>query len=262
MRNNVLVQVFTGYSHSVSDIWAIAANIKYPTVSRYNMSPSLSLLVRLSLMGNAFFQSVCAVLGKAIETGHSDGKTDMSDVKSHRPISLFLVIGKTLDSLFINRREYHVFANGSMNDSQRVQEGPVDAIEQVIGFIRNAKTDTDYGAAILVDISGAFDHAWWPFIKIVTRYHAFDHAWYRVSGATEKLERLWRNARAAGCAKTYYSGACAGAVDPERLSYSCPRKQRKSRWGKRDRSRTDNRSGAVAERKLRHRADYAISGWA
>ncbi|GJQ75220.1 hypothetical protein Trydic_g9820 [Trypoxylus dichotomus] len=43
---------------------------------------------------------------------------DMSDVKSCRPISLLAVIGKTLDSLLINRIEYHVFATGSMNGNQ------------------------------------------------------------------------------------------------------------------------------------------------
>ncbi|GJQ77957.1 hypothetical protein Trydic_g2318 [Trypoxylus dichotomus] len=96
------------------------------------------------------------------------GKTDMSDVKSYRPISLLPVIGKALDSLLINRIEYHVFANGSMSDNQygfRRGRSTVDAIERVVGFVKKAKDEADYSAVILLDISGAFDHAWWPQIK-------------------------------------------------------------------------------------------------
>ncbi|GJQ69675.1 hypothetical protein Trydic_g2970 [Trypoxylus dichotomus] len=76
-------------------------------------------------------------------------KLDASDVKSYRPISLLPVIGKTLDSLLINRIEYHVFANRYMSDNQ-------------YDFRRGR---AEYSAAILLDISGAFDHAWWPQIK-------------------------------------------------------------------------------------------------
>ncbi|GJQ83685.1 hypothetical protein Trydic_g14392 [Trypoxylus dichotomus] len=96
------------------------------------------------------------------------GKTDMSDVKSYRPISLLPVIGKALDSLLINRIEYHVFANGLMSNNQygfRRGRSTVDAIERVVGFVKNAKDESDYSAVILLDISGAFDHAWWPQIK-------------------------------------------------------------------------------------------------
>ncbi|GJQ67635.1 hypothetical protein Trydic_g8426 [Trypoxylus dichotomus] len=96
------------------------------------------------------------------------GKTDMSDVTSYRPISLLPVIGKALDSLLINRIEYHVFANGSMSDNQydfRRGRSTVDTIERVVGFVKNAKDEADYSAVILLDISGAFDHAWWPQIK-------------------------------------------------------------------------------------------------
>ncbi|GJQ65722.1 hypothetical protein Trydic_g19503 [Trypoxylus dichotomus] len=96
------------------------------------------------------------------------GKTDMSDVKSYRPISLLPVIEKALDSLLINRIEYHVFANGSMSDNQycfRRGRSTVDAIERVVRFVKNAKDESDYSAVILLDISGAFDHAWWPQIK-------------------------------------------------------------------------------------------------
>ncbi|GJQ68329.1 hypothetical protein Trydic_g23102, partial [Trypoxylus dichotomus] len=96
------------------------------------------------------------------------GKSDASDVRSYRPISLLPVIGKALDSLLINRMEYHVFANGHMSDNQygfRRRRSTVDAIERVVRFIRNAKNSAEYSAAILLDISGAFDHAWWPQIK-------------------------------------------------------------------------------------------------
>ncbi|GJQ66528.1 hypothetical protein Trydic_g4514 [Trypoxylus dichotomus] len=41
----------------------------------------------------------------------------------------------------------------------------VDAIERVVGFVKNAKYESDYSAVILLDICGAYDHAWWPQIK-------------------------------------------------------------------------------------------------
>ncbi|GJQ88487.1 hypothetical protein Trydic_g4851 [Trypoxylus dichotomus] len=84
------------------------------------------------------------------------GKSDASDARSYRPISLLPVIGKALDSFLINRIEYHVFANGHMSDNQygfRRGRSTVDAIERVVRFIRNAKNSAEYSAAILLDIS-------------------------------------------------------------------------------------------------------------
>ncbi|GJQ71225.1 hypothetical protein Trydic_g10968 [Trypoxylus dichotomus] len=72
---------------------------------------------------------------------------------------------------------YHVDANGSMSDNQYgFRRGRSTRLNR-LWFVRNAKTDSDYSAAIFLDISDTFDHTWWP--QISNRY--LEHVHTRTS---------------------------------------------------------------------------------
>ena len=60
------------------------------------------------------------------------GKTDMTDVKSYRPVSLLNVMGKVLDKLMTNRLVHHLEANKCLSSCQfgfRQQKSTIQAIE-------------------------------------------------------------------------------------------------------------------------------------
>ena len=86
-------------------------------------------------------------------------------ISSYRPICLMPVLGKVLDSIMIERVQYWVGPESPSQYGFSKGRGTIDALEDVVGFLREARSDEDYCAAIFLDIKGAFDHAWWPVIK-------------------------------------------------------------------------------------------------
>lgn len=104
----------------------------------------------------------------SVRTIPKAGKDDPTDCKSYRPICLLPVFGKVLDSILIRRIEHWISSNG--NGYSPCQYGftrgcsTVDALKKVVATIRRARMAGDYCAAVSLDISGAFDGAWWPLI--------------------------------------------------------------------------------------------------
>lgn len=95
------------------------------------------------------------------------GKTDMADPGSYRPISLLPVLGKVLDNVLIRRIEHFIETSGGFNKKQygfSRGRSTVDAIEEVIRTIEEAKERGYYCTAISLDVAGVFDNAWWPLI--------------------------------------------------------------------------------------------------
>ncbi|GLV46254.1 hypothetical protein CBL_12331 [Carabus blaptoides fortunei] len=96
------------------------------------------------------------------------GKEDMTELKSYRPICLLPMLGKVLDSILITRIEHWIVnSGGGYNDGQygfTRGRSTVDAAEKVVETIRTAKEEGDYCAIISLDVTGAFDNAWWPMI--------------------------------------------------------------------------------------------------
>lgn len=93
------------------------------------------------------------------------GKLDYSELGSFRPIGLLPVFGKLLEKLFIKRVTYWAAKRGFSNERQfgfREQTSTVQAIENAIRLIRQAKTDKQLVVAVSLDIKAAFDNAWWP----------------------------------------------------------------------------------------------------
>lgn len=97
------------------------------------------------------------------------GKGDYTSPKAYRPIGLLPVMGKVLEKLFNNRLLWHLEARGHLNTRQygfMPQRGTEDALYDLVNLIKHeAHTMRRLVAVVSLDIEGAFDHAWWPFIK-------------------------------------------------------------------------------------------------
>lgn len=93
------------------------------------------------------------------------GRNDLTNPKTYRPITLLPALGKLLEKALVARLEAHFRVHNSLSDRQfgfRPGLGTDDAIHTV-----KSLTDSlpgKYTVGVLLDISGAFDHAWWPAI--------------------------------------------------------------------------------------------------
>ncbi|CAK9819177.1 Putative 115 kDa protein in type-1 retrotransposable element R1DM [Anthophora quadrimaculata] len=90
-----------------------------------------------------------------------------SDPKSYRPISLLPVLGKFLEKI-IHNRLYTLFQNHPLAATRQYGFRKGKSTEDAIMKLRKIVADTTekYAIAILLDISGAFDHVWWPSILL------------------------------------------------------------------------------------------------
>jgi ribonuclease HI len=95
------------------------------------------------------------------------GKDDLQDIKSYRPIGLISVFGKVLEKVIINRINWHFHRQGKLSLKQfgfTPQKSTEDALNASVKMIKAALHDKKLVAAISLDIRGAFDNAWWPFL--------------------------------------------------------------------------------------------------
>lgn len=132
---------------------------------------------------------------------------DKSDPKSYRPISLLPVLSKALEYLICLRLREKI--GPSMSENQygfRANRSTTDAILRMREWTES-RTEK-YVLGVFLDISGAFDNAWWPAIL---------HHMKRL-GATSRICELTRN---------YLGGRYASITVPAgrneiRLSKGCP----------------------------------------
>lgn len=90
---------------------------------------------------------------------------DAKDPKSYRPICLLSVIGKLFEKLLKQRLTCTAMAPGKVSSRQfgfTRRRSAEDAIVELRRIIRTS--EKRYAAALLFDISGAFDNVWWPLI--------------------------------------------------------------------------------------------------
>ena len=87
--------------------------------------------------------------------------------KSVRPICLFSVIAKPLDSLMAKRITWHLRSKNLLSDRQygfTPQRSTIDALMSVTALIRDAQHDQRHVIVISLDIAGAFNGARWHHI--------------------------------------------------------------------------------------------------
>lgn len=84
--------------------------------------------------------------------------------KAYRPISLLSVLSKVLEGLLINRIMSR--CGDYLSDRQcgfMPGKSTVDAVQRVVNFAKNSTYK--YVLMVSLDISGAFDNAWWPSVS-------------------------------------------------------------------------------------------------
>lgn len=95
---------------------------------------------------------------------------DPSIVKSYRPVTLLPVLGKLGEKLIVGRVKRWLNEEGLLSDRQfgfREGRGTIDALMEVKRDVE--ESEEKYVLAVSLDISGAFDSAWWPEILRVLR---------------------------------------------------------------------------------------------
>ncbi len=95
------------------------------------------------------------------------GKTDFTDAKAYRPISLLPIMGKISEKLIIQRIMYYLKTNNKLSANQygfTAQTSTEDALHSLTNFIQKSYAQKGFALIIALDISGAFNYAWWPKI--------------------------------------------------------------------------------------------------
>ena len=138
-----------------------------------------ALMVQVSF--EMYSQQFTTLYNRCLELGHfpaqwksalvrvipKPGKKDLSLIKAHRPICLLSVLGKVLDKLMIRRITWFLKTQNCLSARQygfTPQTSTEDAIFDLVDEIRSRRNSVNYTALVSNDISGAFDHAWWPEI--------------------------------------------------------------------------------------------------
>ena len=95
---------------------------------------------------------------------------DLSLAKNWRPISLLPVLGKVLEKLMIERILFNLRDNKLLSDDQfgfTPTKSTIDPIRIAVEFIQRVRSNSSrskVGVLVSLDISGAFNAAWWPAI--------------------------------------------------------------------------------------------------
>ena len=94
-------------------------------------------------------------------------KMNYNDVGSYRPIGLLPIFGKVLEKLMIDRIFWHLQKNKQLSENQfgfTPQKSTEQALSCAVQKIESYLTTKSHVVVISLDIKGAFDNAWWPFI--------------------------------------------------------------------------------------------------
>jgi len=95
------------------------------------------------------------------------GKEDYADATSLRPIGLISVFGKALEKLKVRRLTYFLRVTGALHEKQYgflEQKSTEQALDNVVDLLQS-KLDTGLHTIVIsLDIKGAFDHAWHPYL--------------------------------------------------------------------------------------------------
>ena len=95
------------------------------------------------------------------------GKENSKDPSKYRPISLLNIEGKVLEKLLITRINYHLNKNGLLANSQygfTPQKSTTDAVMEAKKYIEHELATRKIVIMTSLDVTGAFDAAWWPSI--------------------------------------------------------------------------------------------------
>lgn len=95
------------------------------------------------------------------------GRDDYCKTNSYRPIGLISVLGKVLERIMANRITGHLVNNGHLSIHQYgfiAGRSAEHALENLNHDIESAITKFRHVCLVSLDIRGAFDHTWHPFV--------------------------------------------------------------------------------------------------
>lgn len=94
------------------------------------------------------------------------GKTDYSQLKSYRPISLLSIMGKIFEKMMVGRIRFHILPRSNPRQYGFVpQRCTEDSLYDLVQHIKDRITQKEICVLVSLDIEGAFDSAWWPAIR-------------------------------------------------------------------------------------------------
>lgn len=95
---------------------------------------------------------------------------DPSKVKSYRPVTLLPVLGKVGERLIVKRLKEWMYREGRINRAQYGFTEGVGTVDALLEMRREVEVSQEkYVVGLFLDISGAFDSAWWPEVLRVLR---------------------------------------------------------------------------------------------
>lgn len=139
---------------------AVSANmIKSLHLSSPNFFHTLyNLCLQLGSFPKLWKQAVVKVIPKP-------NASKQHSVHSLRPISLLPVMGKILEKLMIDRVMYYLYSNKLLSANQfgfTPNQSTEDAVNKAVSWIKATFNDKMIGVLVSLDVSGAFNNAWWP----------------------------------------------------------------------------------------------------
>lgn len=129
------------------------------------VNPALRVVLSEALETGTFPD--CWKLGKLIILAKPGNNKSRMDPKAYRPITLLPAVGKLFEKIIAARIESHLKIEAPLSERQ-FGFRPGKSTDDAILFTKTA-VDALPGklvVGVLLDITGAFDHAWWP--KIIT----------------------------------------------------------------------------------------------
>ncbi|CAH4035810.1 unnamed protein product [Pieris brassicae] len=128
----------------------------------WNVAASEMMYIYSKCVREGVFPDVWKI-GRLVVIPKGNGRP-LTDPKAYRPVTLLSVLGKILERLICEctpglygriSPNQHGFMHG---------KSTVTALSRVLDVVR--ETNHKYVQAILLDISGAFDNAWWPMVLV------------------------------------------------------------------------------------------------
>ena len=132
-----------------------------------DIAPSL-----LTEMYNACFRYSCfprCFKSSTVRAVPKNSNTSCDTIKAWRPISLLPLLGKILERLLADRTLYSLNERHALSDRQfgfTAGKSTVTAVTTATKFIHDVRQKKAVGALVSLDISGAFDNAWWDAILL------------------------------------------------------------------------------------------------
>lgn len=130
------------------------------------------------LMSSTFPDPWKSSLVRIIRKG---GNRDWTLPKSYRPISLISTLGKTFERLLVERITEHIQSHCPLNENQHgfvKGKSTISALDCMMRAI--GESNSKHVILVALDIGGAFDTLWWPYLLMKLRERSLPYDLYSI----------------------------------------------------------------------------------